>query len=81
MLSVMVDRFLEIPGRRWTRRLALESLSSVDRVGFGNDFEEYGDGYLYGNEGDVKEKRRMGGMTDDSDRAVMQRATSSASST
>ena len=60
MLSVTVDRFLEMTARGWTRRLALESLSSVDRLGFGNEFEEDSDGYLYGNEDDVKEKRRFG---------------------
>ena len=60
MLSVTVDRFLEISASRWTRRFALESLSSVDKLGFGNEFEEDGDGYLYGYEDDVKEKREFG---------------------
>ena len=43
----------------------------------GNEVEEDGDGYLY--EDAVKEKGDLGGMRQD--RAVMQRATSSASST
>jgi hypothetical protein len=33
MLSVTVDRFLEMTARCWARRLALESLSSADRLG------------------------------------------------
>ena len=59
MLSVTVDRFLKMTARGWIRRLGLESLSSVDRLGFGNEFEEDSDGYLYGNEDDVNEKRRF----------------------